>query len=340
MSAGSFEQELAVVVHGGAGRYKRELANLKLPVVKHAVDEAWRELCAGAPGEQAVAAALRVLEGSQYFNAGFGGYPNVHGIVLLDVGLMRGTREFVSLVNVRRVKYPSAVALDMLRKHKALMTIWTHELMSALDIAPEETKERYGLVAKHEDMIAPYVRELLRQKEALEVEAADPESEVHGTVGCVVRDARGEVHAGTSTGGVSLKFNGRVGDTPIVGSGVFADNEIGALSTTGHGESILFSMLSGFIVAEMRRELRKDPEIFARMPCRLKEILDMEFSEMTRKSRGRGAAIIVIPVIGEPQYSFNADAVSIGMRTGRPESLTRDEVFAEWRSGERAELPA
>lgn len=332
------DRELAVVVHGGAGRYKRDLADLKLPAVRLAVDEAWRMLCAGAPGEEAVAAALRVLEGSQYFNAGFGGYPNVHGIVLLDVGLMRGTREFVSLVNVRRVKYPSAVALDMLRQHKALMTIWTHELMSALDAAPDETKERYGLVAKHEDMVAPYVKELLRQKEALEVEAADPEAEVHGTVGCVVRDARGQVHAGTSTGGVSLKFNGRVGDTPIVGSGVFADNEIGALSTTGHGESILFSMLSGFIVAEMRRQLKIDPEIFARSPGRLKEILDAEFSEMTRKARGRGAAIIVVPAAGDPQYAFNADAVAIGMRTGFPGAISRETVFAEWKSGERAEL--
>lgn len=328
-------QRLAVMVHGGAGKFSADLGEKKLPVMAEAMDAAWDSLREGVPGEFAVAAALRVMEGCEYFNAGFGGYPNAHGIVLLDVGLMRGSREFVSLINVRRVKYPSAVALDMLQKHRALMTIWTHELMQALDQSPDFVKERYGLVEKHEDLVAPFVRRLLKNKERLELEQGDG---VHGTVGCVVRDTRGELFSGTSTGGVSLKYNGRVGDTPIIGSGVFADNEIAALSTTGHGESILLSMLSGFIVAEMRRQLRADPLAFKKNSRLLREIMDAEFDEMERKANGRGGAIIVIPAEGEPDYAFNSEMVSVGLRTGTLDAVDRNEVFVAYKDGRRKML--
>src|SRR3990167_1925227 len=226
--------ELAVILHGGGGKIGPEHGQKKLPYLRKALDLAWAALVAGKPGEFAVVEALRVMEGCEYFNAGYGGYPNVNGIVLLDVGLMRGDRDFVSLIHVRRVKYPSSIALDMLLPRRTLLSTWTHELMMKLDEAPEFIKGRYGLVATHEDLVAPFVKQLMKEKGDFEV-ARDPkkeEAKAHGTVGCVVRDAKGEICAGTSTGGVSFKYNGRVGDSPIIGAGVFADNEICGLSTT------------------------------------------------------------------------------------------------------------
>lgn len=318
-------ERLSVILHGGAGRFNREVSKKKLPYLKQALDAAWQELCNGKPGEFAVAAALRIMEGCEYFNAGYGGYPNIHGIVLLDVGLMRGTREFVSLINLRRVKYPSAVALDMMHQHDALITIWTHELMQELDGAPEFVKERYGYVETHEDLVAPFVKELLADRSAAEV-SAEAEDEEHGTVGCVVRDGEGALYSGTSTGGVHLKYNGRVGDTPIVGSGVFADNEIGALSTTGHGESFLGSMLSGFVVAEMRRRLRDDPAVFEREPELLKTILESEMQELERKSEGKGGAIVVIPCRGGPVYANCSKAASLAMRVGDQDGISEEFV--------------
>ncbi|MCB0334753.1 MAG: isoaspartyl peptidase/L-asparaginase [Bdellovibrionales bacterium] len=284
--------ELSVILHGGGGKASPEHARNKIKPMEAALDAAWTLLCQGAPGVRAVEAALRVMEGSQYFNAGYGGYPNVNGVVLTDVGVMTGQRDFVALLNVRRVTYPSSVACDMLREGKAHMTVWTHSHEQLLDAESESKKSHYGVVKTHEDLVAPYVRQLIERKIALEVrqgdEIPDDESEVGGTVGCVVRDASGELCAGTSTGGVSLKANGRIGDSPIVGSGLFADSEICGLSTTGHGESLLRSCMSGFVIGEIRRALRDNPDCFAENRLALQEILRNEIRQEKPLWRGNG----------------------------------------------------
>lgn len=309
--------DLAVILHGGAGKYKEESARLKLPFLKEALEAAWAVLLEGRSGGYAVEAALRVMEGCEYFNAGYGGYPNDHGIVLLDVGLMNGEREFVSILNLRRVKYPSSVALDLMTKHQCLMTVWTHELMQGLEVAPLEVRERYGLVEKHEDLIAPFVKRLLQKGEA--------EVQTHGTVGCVVRDNEGKIFAGTSTGGVSLKVNGRIGDSPVIGSGVYADNEIGGISTTGHGESFMRSLFSGHVLSSMRTALRRDSSTFE-APGALAHLLHDEMMELGRKSGGRGGAIIVIPTRGDPAYAFNSEMVSLAWRVGGRDEVRGEEV--------------
>lgn len=316
---------LAVAIHGGAGRFINDFTEKKLSYLKQALDNAWNALCRGAPAIEAVVEALVVLEDSEYFNAGYGGYPNDHGIVLLDVGLMKGSREFVSLINLRRVKYPSRVAFDMLAERPTLMSTWTYELERELDMASDERKKRYGLVKHHQDLIAPYVKKLLEQKEKLEIDN-QPLPENHGTVGCVVRDSQGLLAAGTSTGGVSLKSNGRVGDTPVIGSGVFADNEICGLSTTGHGESILRSLLSGFIIGEIRRDLSSDTLIYEREPERLRMLLERELGEMDRKTQGKGAGLVIIPKHGLPQYAFNASSISLALRAGNQNKRLLDRV--------------
>lgn len=297
-----------VIVHGGAGRLLDERARKKVPVMHRAVEAAWNELNRGKPGEFAVVAALREMEGSEYFNAGYGGYPNVDGIVLLDVGLMRGTRDFVSILNARRMKYPSSVALDLLRDDRSLMTVWTHQLMQQVDSAADFIKERYGWVPTHEDLLSPVVEEWLK-KDGGEFSKSGETS--GGTVGCVVRDLNGDLCAGTSTGGVNSKDNGRIGDTPVIGSGVFADNEIGALSTTGHGESLMLGLLSGFVLGEMRRDLRQQFDVFRREPEKLTCILEGEFRELSRKTANKGGGMIVIPPHGSPTFSFNSEMISI-----------------------------
>jgi beta-aspartyl-peptidase (threonine type) len=322
---------LSVVIHGGAGRLVRENADRKLPYLKEALDAAWSTLLKGAPGEDAVVAALRVMEGSEYFNAGYGGYPNSKGIVLLDVGLMNGSREFASFINVRRLKYPSEVARDYLRTHQSILSTWTHEMMQEVDRAPPEIKNRYGWVENHEALIAPFVRSLMEHAELGREQPPSPSGKKEGspgtgTVGCVVRDASGRICAGTSTGGVSFKANGRVGDTPIIGSGVFADDEIGGLSTSGHGEAILLSGLSGFIIARLRSFFaasRPDEEISA---TALDTLLKAELKEFERKAPGKGVGIIVIPRRGPATYAHHSPMFSIALREGTPSSVTRDEV--------------
>jgi len=332
----SSKNELSVILHGGAGRLAEEHTHLKLPGMQQALDAAWQVLVSGRSGIEAVAAALRVMEGDQYFNAGYGGYPNVDKIVLLDVGLMKGTGEFVSLVNVRRVKYPSLVALEMFKNHRHLLSIWTYQLECELEARSKEAKQEFGVVTKHKDMIAPFVQELLEKEDGFELVSEN--ASTHGTVGCVVRDINGEVHAGTSTGGTSLKFNGRIGDSPIIGSGVYADNEIGALSTTGHGEAFLRSSMSGFVLGEMRRALKDNPEVFTNNN-RLEDLLQKEMEELGRKNPGRSGAIVVVPKQGNPAFAFNSEMVSVAYRTGSPEKIQTSKVMIAKKDGDNLIAP-
>lgn len=323
---------IAVILHGGAGKFHPDTTPLKIPTLRKALDAAWSILAEGRPGLEAVVAALQIMEGVEYFNAGFGGYPNSNGIVLLDVGLMRGDRKFISLMNVRRVKYPSRVAHDLFHKNASTLSIWTHELMQQTDALSPELREEYGWVATNEEMVAPFVKEMLAKKSA----EVTREEEKHGTVGCVVRDSTGRLASGTSTGGIAYKANGRVGDSPIVAGGFYADDEVGALSTTGHGEAFLSSMVSGFVLAEMRRRQKADKNIFDKSSGVLTKLLEEEFTEFDRKSPDRSGALITIPVIGPPAYTFNSEMVSLALRTGTKDRIDSEEVGIFGKGEERA----
>lgn len=316
---------LSIIIHGGAGRASAEAAQKKLPYLNEALEAGWALLKVGQRGEKAVEAALRIMEGSEFFNAGYGGYPNANGIVLLDVGLMNGEREFVSVVNIRRLKYPSSVALELMKRHKALMTVWTYELEKEIDASSEELKERLGWVATHGDLIAPSVRLLMKNKELAEVSS-------HGTIGCVVRDSKGRLTAGTSTGGINLKTNGRIGDTPIIGAGVYADNDVCALSTTGHGESFLRSMISGYVIAEFRHQLRNDPEYFRKSADSAHAIMSAELREMEGTTGGKGA-MIMIPRKGKPCFSFNSEMVSVAFRSGGETFIEESDALISFQDG-------
>lgn len=326
------DDSICVILHGGAGALSEKHASKKLPGLQNALDAAWGALCAGESGEQAVAAALSIMEGDEHFNAGFGSYPSSDGVVLMDIGLMRGTGDFMSLLNVRKLKYPSLVALDMFSQGQALMSVWTNQLMQRVEESSGLLKERYGFVENPDDMIAPFVRELVAEKGVFEVESSTFSM---GTVGCVVRDTFGKLHAGTSTGGVRLKHNGRVGDSPIIGSGVFADDDIGAISTTGHGESFLKAMFSGFVLAEMRTMQRRNKKVFQKSPAKLKKILAQEFRRMEKLTDGGRGGAIVVPKYGPPQYEFNSFMMSVGMRMGTTQKINQEEVFISLRNGKK-----
>lgn len=311
------ENEPCVLVHGGAGLHREQTIAVKLPVIKESINAGWDVLLQRGTGEAAVVAALRVLEGSEYFNAGYGAYPNEQGIVLLDVGLMNGAREFVSLMNVRRLKYPSALAYDLLQRGYRSMLIYTHELMRRVDAASPDQQQRYGLVKSNDEMIAPYVQSLLQKSEG----ELSPEHGKHGTVGCIVRTADGKLYAGTSTGGVGRKINGRVGDSPVIGAGVYADDEIAALSLSGHGEAILGSALSGFLLAEIRRSVRAHSKFASRFS--LAALVEDELRDFARRSEGKCAGVIIVTPHGAPYASVSGGAFTIGYRggNGQPHAL-------------------
>jgi L-asparaginase / beta-aspartyl-peptidase len=321
--------KLAVIIHGGAGTLPHAKARKKLPGLQKARDAAWRVLEQGKPGIEAVEAALRVLEDDQHFNAGYGSYPDERGRIVMDVGVMQGDRSFSSYLNVERVRFPSSLAVHRLRQEKrSLMTVWTSDMMHAVESLSKEEKAYLGVAETHEQLLAPFVQELIEHDES-EIPMRT------GTVGCVVRDGFGQLCAGTSTGGLTGKPDGRVGDSPIVGSGVYADSEIGALSTTGTGESFLGSAVSGLLLAEMRRELSKSATSFVSNPNALKSLIETEITELTRKyGRERGGAIIAMPPSGRPAFGFNTDMLSLGYKSLGDDGSCLEDVCIAFQSGE------
>ena len=228
---------VAIIVHGGAGTIKKEEKIPKvMEGVKDAVLEGWRELRRGSALD-AVEEAIKTLEDNPIFNAGTGSVLTLDGKVEMDAAIMRGkTLEAGAVASIWGVKNPISVARKVMEKTDHVLLVGEGALKFARIMGFEEynpiTAERIEQWKKlrekllKEGMIPHWKRISELIKEYPEV--------LRSTVGAVAFDGE-EVVAGTSTGGVFLKMFGRVGDTPIIGAGTYA-NEFAGASCTGLGE--------------------------------------------------------------------------------------------------------
>ncbi len=235
-----------MVVHGGAGAYPRslrqELERLSpadraarfaesdiAGTLRAAVGAGTRILASGGAAWDAVEAAVIVLEDSGHFNAGAGATPQLDGIARRDAAIMDGRdARFGAVVGVPGVQNPISLARRIAEN--------TPHVCFAGEGA-RRLAEHFGL-----PLADPPVREA---KSPPPPELVALYHEMYGdTVGAVALDAAGGVAAATSTGGIHHMLPGRVGDTPFVGCGAYADNALAAISTTGQGEFIIRSMLA------------------------------------------------------------------------------------------------
>jgi len=228
---------VAIIVHGGAGTIRKEERIPKvIEGVREAVLAGWRELNRGSALD-AVEEAVKALEDNPLFNAGTGSVLTLDGKVEMDAAIMRGkTLEAGAVAGIWGVKNPISVARKVMEKTDHVLLIGEGAVKFARLMGFEEydpvTDERLKqweelrkkLIEKGETRHWKKLNELI--KEYPEV--------LRSTVGAVAFDGE-EVVAGTSTGGVFLKMFGRVGDTPIIGGGTYA-NEVAGASCTGLGE--------------------------------------------------------------------------------------------------------
>lgn len=228
---------VAIIVHGGAGTIKKEEKIPKaIEGVREAVLAGWKELKRGSALD-AVEEAIKALEDNPVFNAGTGSVLTLDGKVEMDAAIMRGkTLEAGAVASIWGVKNPISVARRVMEKTDHVLLVGEGALKFARIMGFEEydptTEERIEQWKKLREKLLkegtiPYwkkISELI--KEYPEV--------LRSTVGAVAFDGE-EIVAGTSTGGVFLKIFGRVGDTPIIGAGTYA-NEFAGASCTGLGE--------------------------------------------------------------------------------------------------------
>lgn len=214
----------ALAIHGGAGVIpanlppeREQAATLGL---ERAVAAGRAVLEAGGPALDAVCAAVMAMEDCEAFNAGRGAALTAAGLAELDASVMCGDSRGGAVTCLNGARNPVLAA-------RAVMEQSDHVLMAS---PSHGLLERWGLELVEPDY---YVTELRRSQ--LQSSAGFLEYK-HGTVGAVARDASGRLAAATSTGGITAQLPGRVGDTPLLGAGTWADDQVVAVSCTGQGE--------------------------------------------------------------------------------------------------------
>lgn len=213
----------SIIVHGGAKTISEDKARANTAGCMAAVQAGWSILTGGGNAIDAVEAAIRVLENNPTFNASIGATLDSDGEVFLDAAIMEGKAYgWGGVAAVQKVRHPISVARKILENKSMLLV----------------SKGAEQFAAEHGDeMCAP--SELISDEQRREWEEQEAVLDRPATVGCVALDDNGLLVAGTSTGGLQNQPPGRVGDSALVGSGLYADNNLGACSTTGDGESII-----------------------------------------------------------------------------------------------------
>ena len=242
----------SLVVHGGAGTILKSSMTAEKEAAYHAglrraLEAGESVLRNGGSALDAVTAAVCALEDEPLFNAGRGAVFTDQGQQEMDAAVMDGRdRKAGAVASIFGPKNP-------VRAARAVMEHTVHVLMTgpnALDIARKAELEfgdkDYFFTQARWDAL----QETLRMKQAGEDD--DDPSRRHGTVGAVARDEHGNVAAATSTGGWTGKAAGRIGDTPVIGAGTYADNATCAVSGTGHGEVFIRWTAASEIAARMR----------------------------------------------------------------------------------------
>lgn len=232
----------AIIVHGGAGAWKLEQGRLTEAVA--ACQEAARAghelLKAGGSSMDAVEAAVLILEDSPVLDAGRGSYLNSAGEIEMDAIIMDGRTLALGAVGaIQRVRHPISLARRIIAesRHNLLVAHGAESFADAVGFPRCDVTEL--LAGEEKERYAAYQADPNYDLEAMYAGEGDT-----GTVGAVALDQHGDVAAATSTGGTRLKKPGRIGDTPLVGSGAYADNWHGAASATGYGEDLMKILIS------------------------------------------------------------------------------------------------
>jgi L-asparaginase / beta-aspartyl-peptidase len=242
-----------IVIHGGAGVWKKELTPEKetaaREVMRLSLLAAQTVLKTNGTALDAVEAALRILEDSPLFNAGKGAVLTSEGTAELDASIMDGaTLRSGAVASVQRIRNPISAARAVMEKSPHVMMVGVGAETFAKSGGLELVSPKYFITQERQEQLK---RIQAQEKAKTRRSAAETEHEMIGTVGAVVLDRHGNLAAGTSTGGMANKKFGRVGDSPIIGAGTYANNRTCAVSATGHGEYFIRAVVAHDISAFM-----------------------------------------------------------------------------------------
>ncbi len=250
----SRDYDFALAIHGGAGTIKRDSMSSELEAEYRAkllesLRKGYDLLENGGSGLDAVIVAIKIMEDSPLFNAGKGAVFTHNGLNELDASIMDGrTLKAGAVGAVRNVKNPIGLARLVMEKTWHVLLIGEGARLFAEEQGIELVSDEYFFTKRRWDSL----------QNALEKQSSKDHSGLSinsnsylGTVGAVALDKNGNLAAGTSTGGLTNKLYGRVGDSPIIGAGTYANNKTCAVSGTGEGEYFIRGMIAYDISAMM-----------------------------------------------------------------------------------------
>lgn len=282
----------SLIVHGGAWAIPNEATTACEAGCRRALEAGWSILQRGGAAMDAVEAAIVVLEEDPTFDAGFGSHLNRDGHVELDAIVMDGaTLSSGAVAAVQRVRNPIRLA-------RKVMESCEHMLLVG-DGAERFAAEQGLLLCRPEELI--HEREKKAWTKCIQ---GEHRYEFHfssqrGTVGAVAQDVRGNIVAGTSTGGTCCKLPGRVGDSPLIGCGCYADTEAGGVSCTGWGEAIMKVVLAKSATDDLRSGRSAQ------------QAADAAVQLLARCVNGTGG-LILLDRNGNPGFAFNTPHMAHG----------------------------
>lgn len=297
----------ALIVHGGAWDIPDEAVEACKFGCQRALGAGWTLLASGGSALDAVEAAIMVLEDDQVFDAGYGSHLNLDGHVECDAIIMNGeTLRSGAAATLQRVKNPIQLARKILEKCPHMMLVAE---------GAERFAKEYGIkLCEPEELVSEAEQEAWMRCKADKHAAEHHRGHEQGTVGAVAIDSEGRLFAGTSTGGTCCKLPGRVGDSPLIGCGCYADSEAGGVSCTGYGEAIMKIVMAKAAVDMLRaRAICVDPAA-AGDACDLSsaDLAAREAVHLLSKRTHATGGLILLDRHGNPGFAFNTPRMAYG----------------------------
>lgn len=265
----------ALIVHGGAWDIPEHLHQDSIDGCCEAARKGWAVLERGGSAVDAVEAAVRVLEDDPTFDAGLGAVLNCAGTIELDAIIMDGSDlDLGAVIGIQHVRNPVTLA-------RLVMTESDHAILACEGAEAFARRRGLTLVPNSELAVEREKHRWQAQRAQQQLHEDPPKGQPGGTVGAVALDPSGHLAVATSTGGTFYKEPGRVGDSPLVGCGAYADDRSGAVSATGEGESLMRVVISKSVCDLMCRGMSAQ------------EAADAGISLLARRTSGQGGLIVL-----------------------------------------------
>jgi L-asparaginase / beta-aspartyl-peptidase len=301
------DEKVVLVIHGGAGTISKENMSDKLEIdyrkaLTNALQAGYEILNKGGSSLEAVRVAIRLLEDSPLFNAGKGAVLTHNGFAELDASIMQGVDLNAGAVaGVRKIKNPIDAAIEVMQASPHVMLSGSGAEKFAKSRNITLVSPKYFITNTRNEQLRK-AREKERTSGSLYTPQLSPESKL-GTVGAVALDDRGNLTAGTSTGGMTNKKFGRIGDSPIIGAGTYANNNTCGISCTGHGEYFMRYVVAYDVAAKMDYQGKS-------LQAAAKETI-----EVTLEKAGAKGGLIGLDANGNVTMPFNTEGMYRGYVT-------------------------